>query len=201
LLKNVALAPMKMLKLARMINPPDSRDVRSRRMVAVIDCVLNQNVRDAGAAVSPAMNWDVLTLCREHDVGIMQMPCPEQACLGLARTRQAGLSIREVLDIEAGRQCCARLAGETVDRIQSFVEAGYQVLAVLGGNPGSPGCAVHHGANGLLDSSGVFIHALQAELETRHIELPMLAMRDHDRALLSQDIERLRQLLATSSRS
>jgi predicted secreted protein len=197
----MTLAFLKMLKLARMITSPGNRDVRSRRMVAVIDCVLNQNVRDAGAAVSPAMNWDVLTLCREHDIGIMQMPCPEQACLGLARTRQAGQSIRDVLNTEAGRQCCAQLAGATVDRIQSFVEAGYQVLAVLGGNPGSPGCAVHHGANGLLDTSGIFIRALQAELERRHIELPMLAIRDHDTALLRQDVEQLRQLLTTPSRS
>jgi predicted secreted protein len=181
-------------KLSHLIGRPGEHDGRSRRMVAVIDCVLNQNVRDAGAAVSPAMNWDVVALCREHDVGMMQMPCPEQACLGLARTRQAGLSIREVLDTEAGRQCCARLAAVTVDRIQSFVEAGYRVLAVLGGNPGSPGCAVHWGEEGLLKTSGIFMRELAAELAKRQIALPLLAIRDSEPALLEQDVQTLRKL-------
>jgi predicted secreted protein len=59
------------------------RDRRSRRIVAVIECVLNQNARDAGAASYPALNKAILTLCMRYDVGIVQIPCPEMRFLGL----------------------------------------------------------------------------------------------------------------------
>ena len=42
---------------------PQPQDMRSRPVVAVIECMVNQNVRDAGAATSPAMAWEVLSLC------------------------------------------------------------------------------------------------------------------------------------------
>ena len=182
-------------KLSRLIGRTDDRDVRSRRMVAVIECLLNQNARDAGAAVFPAMNGAVIDLCRQHDIGLLQMPCPEIACLGLARERQPGQSLREALDTEAGRACCARLAGEVVDRLQAYMRAGYQVVAALGGNQGSPGCAVHCGREGVLETSGIFMRELAAELARRQIALPLMAIRDSEPALLDQDVQALRKLI------
>ena len=69
-------------------------DRRSRRFVAVIECILNQNARDLGAACCPAINIELLNLCHEHEVGVMQMPCPEIAALGFKRARAPGQSIR-----------------------------------------------------------------------------------------------------------
>jgi hypothetical protein len=43
-------------------------DQRSQRLVAVIECALNQNARDAGAASYPALNKALLTLCMRYDV-------------------------------------------------------------------------------------------------------------------------------------
>jgi predicted secreted protein len=52
--------------------------------------MLNQNAHDAGAARVAAMAWSVVHIGHEHRVGIVQMPCPEVACLGLARARPIG---------------------------------------------------------------------------------------------------------------
>ncbi len=60
--------------LASAGKPERPVDGRGRRIVAVIECLLNQNARDAGAANSAAMTWDLVSLCREHDVGLLQMP-------------------------------------------------------------------------------------------------------------------------------
>lgn len=164
-------------------------DIRGRRFVAVIDCILNQNARDAGAARFPAMNFELLRLCHEHRVGILQMPCPEIAALGCRRARAPGQTIRDALDSEAGRQRCAEIATEVVDRIEAYRAQAYVLLAVLGGNPQSPGCAVHADDSGLSDTSGVFMKELQAEFKKRNLDATFKAMRDHDPELLAQDLQ------------
>lgn len=167
---------------------PKPEDGRSRRFVAMIDCMLNHNARDLGAARFPAMNFELLRLCHENHVGILQMPCPEIAALGFKRTRAPGQSIRAALDTEAGRHCCAEIALNIADRIAALLADGNQLLAVLGGNQQSPGCAVHAGAGGLRDNSGIFLLALQAELDKRGIAAKFRGIRDADPALLAEDL-------------
>ncbi|MGB4062356.1 MAG: hypothetical protein WBK19_00850 [Azonexus sp.] len=178
--------------------PGPLHDVRGGRFVVVIDCVLNQNVRDQGAANCPAMNFEFLRLCHENGIGIMQMSCPEIAALGFKRQRPPGTSIRQALDTPAGRQACAELAVSVVGRIVELSEQGFTPFAVLGGNPRSPGCAVHQAASTLSDESGIFMLALQAELRRRGLELPFRGLRDASPEWLAEDLQWFRQLLATA---
>ena len=170
------------------------QDGRSRRFVAVIDCILNQNARDCGAARFPAMNFELLRLCHEHHVGVLQMPCPEIAALGFKRARKPGETIREALDTVGGRRCCADIASAVADRIETYLAQNYQLLAILGGNPRSPGCAVHDGKDALRIDSGIFMKALQAELRNRNLDAPFKGIRDSDPELLEQDIQWLREV-------
>ena len=172
-----------------------SADVRGRRFIAVIDCVLNQNARDAGAACFPAMNFELLQLCQRHGVGVLQMPCPEMAALGPERKRLPGQSLREALASAPGRACCSELAADTADRIEGFLESGCELLVVLGGNPRSPGCAVLQGADGLCSESGIFMQALQEELRRRGREVRFRGIRDHDPELLRHDLVWFQELL------
>lgn len=174
---------------AQSSNPPSGQDCRSRQMVAVIDCILNQNSRDTGVATYPAMNWDILLLCQAYNVGILQMPCPEMAFLGWKRARRPDESIRDVLDTEGGRKNCRRIGVDVADRIEEYIRQGYLVLAIMGGNPESPGCAVHSGLTGLLPKSGVFMQELQTELRRRNLEIPFKAMRDYSADLLAEDLQ------------
>ena len=170
-------------------------DCRGGRFVAVIDCILNQNVRDRGAASSPSMNFELLQLCHEQGVGIMQMPCPEVLALGFERKRPAGMTIRQALDTEAGRQCCSDLAVSVAERIQATLTGGARLVAVLGGNPLSPGCAVHDDERGLLLESGIFMQELQRELRCHGIDVPFRGMRDSSPEMLAEDLQCLRNLL------
>lgn len=172
------------------------QDARGRRLIAVIECILNQNARDAGAARSPAMVADVVRLCEEHGVGLLQMPCPEVACLGLSRARPRGKSIHAALDTPEGHERCMRMAEEVGRRIEEYTRHGYQVLAVLGGNAASPGCAVHVDAGGLLPTSGVFLLELEADLRRRGLGIPFRGVRDNDPALLAEDLAWLRGVLS-----
>ncbi|MFZ0790564.1 MAG: hypothetical protein WAM94_13200 [Chromatiaceae bacterium] len=165
-------------------------DGRSRRIVVVIECVLNQNARDPGAATFPAMSKAVVRLCAAHDVGIVQIPCPEMAYLGLQRRRPKGTSIREALDTPGGRECCARLAEQLADRLFGYVASGYRVLAVLGGNAQSPGCAVVAGSSGrLATASGILMQALESAFAERQLAIPFRGIRDLDPKLEREDLD------------
>ena len=169
-------------------------DKRGKRMVFVIECILNQNSRDIGAADYKAMNLEVINLCMKYHVAIVQIPCPEMFCLGFGRKRKPGQSIRDVLDTESGRRCCANLAGIIGGRMKEYVDSGNKVLAVLGGNPESPGCAVHFNrATGskLSGQSGVFMQALFRELSRRQIDVPFLGIRDCRSDWLVSDLQSL----------
>ena len=183
-------------KLERQFGMTRGDDRRSRRLVAVIECILNQNARDAGAATFPAMNREVLYLCNEYNVGILQMPCPEIGFLGFQRKRPHGKSIKEALDTDEGRKYCREISAGVADRMENYLDQGCQIIAILGGNPKSPGCAVHSDEKGLLPAAGVFMRELQGELRNRGIEIPFRGVCDYDSGMLAQDIEWLEKVFS-----
>lgn len=188
-------------KLFERIGPTQTCDSRSKRFVAVIECIINQNARDAGAAIFPAINWPILSLCNEYNVGILQIPCPEIRFLGPARKRQPGQSLRDALDTDAGRDCCRKISIDIVNRIEDYTDQRYRILAILGGNPKSPGCAIHCENSKLSPNSGVFMKELQDELRKRRIEISFKGIRDSDPELLTQDIEWVREIFSIKAAS
>jgi predicted secreted protein len=162
------------------------RDPAGKRVVALIECHLNQNVRDPGAARYPAVNDALLDLLRSREVGLLQIPCPEMFDLGLARARPPGESIREMLDPAKARELAARVA----DRIEEHVRHGMEVLAILGGDVQSPGCAVHLVEQRLdPEKSGVFMLELHAELKARGITIPFRGIRESDPRAFQSDLD------------
>lgn len=113
----------------------------------------------------------------KYHVGMVQIPCPEMSCLGFDRERKPGQSIWDVLDTKSGLHCCADLAGAVVDRMKDYISSRNKILAVLGGNPESPGCAVHYELE-LSGKSGVFMQVLFRELSRIQIHVPFLGIRD-----------------------
>jgi hypothetical protein len=90
---------------------------------------------------------------------------------------------------------------QVVDRLATYADAGCQLLAVLGGNPLSPGCAVHDGGDALLPESGVLMRELQTELRKRGLEIPFRGLRDADAEQLAQDLDGLRGMFAEAGQA
>jgi predicted secreted protein len=138
-------------------------------------------------------------LLSDADIGMVQIPCPEIACIGFNRHREPGTSIREALETPHAANCCKQLAAATADRIQCYLDEGFEVLAVLGGNEESPGCAVHAGPPGesrLAEQSGVLMRELAEELARRSLQIEFRAIRDADAGLLRKDLEWLRDRIS-----
>jgi predicted secreted protein len=173
------------------------RDQRSGRVVAVIECALNQNARDFGAARFRAANNPLVELLDRYEVGVVQIACPEIACLGLRRSRPSGMSLRAAMETPASRERCASLARETAMRLQEYVKNGITVVAILGGDIESPGCAVpkNPAATGLSENAGVFIQALAAALSEFNLAVPFRGLRDSSVKTLASDLEWLEERL------
>jgi len=172
-----------------------SSDSRSRKVVVLIECHLNQNARDPGAARYPAINHELLDLLRDASAGLLQIACPEMHCLGLARERPRGTSLREVMDTPESRAKCRDLAQDVADRIEDYTRNGVEVVAVLGGDIDSPGCAVHEESTGLAPQSGIFMQELGAELRSRRLKVPFRGIRESWRDAFESDLRWLSERL------
>jgi len=158
------------------------QDKRSRKIVVVAHCILNQNSRVLGIAYYPGMINEIVDVLRKYEVGIVQMPCPELTYAGLLR----GSQTIEQYDTPAFRRHCRQIASGIADQVKEYSRNGFKVLAVLGVD-GSPTCGV--GEN----SQGILMEELLSELKERKVAVPMKGV-GHKRA--GQDAVWLEKVLA-----
>jgi predicted secreted protein len=146
----VATVPSKLELLQRAL-----RDERSRRVVFVSHCLLNQNVRYLGGATRPGMTGEVVAALLDAGVGVVQMPCPEQAAWGGVCKRYTvpayGADLTPLrrlrrpatwLFLAYSRLVYRRLARRVAAQIADYRRSGHRVESVVGIG-GSPSCGVH----------------------------------------------------------
>ena len=157
-------------------------DNRSRRVVFLAHCFLNMNTRFPGGSAYRGATEPLIEVLLNSGAGIVQMPCPEFLCLGLAKQLYGELPEKSL------RECFRKLAEGVVDQMQDYLELGYEIMGVIGMNP-SPSCGVEitKGKGTMLgldrdasekEGSGVFIEELQNALEVRGLErIPFFGIR------------------------
>ncbi|MBI5577662.1 MAG: DUF523 domain-containing protein [Deltaproteobacteria bacterium] len=126
------------------------KDKRSKMIVLVAHCILNQNSKIDGCAYYPGPIKGVAELLMSAGCGIVQLPCPELMHLGLDRRvdRQSARTIEaedtrvaRLMSENAGRSCCRQIAEEAAYQVQEYLKNGFEVGGMLGIN-GSPTCGV-----------------------------------------------------------
>lgn len=180
---------------------PRNEDNRSKKIVFVSSCLLNANHKVQGLARYPGMCREVIDTLYENELGVMQLPCPETLYLGIQRW----WATKNLYDNVGFRNHCRTLSKQMADYIESYVQVGYETVAVLSSN-GSPTCGVDvtcfdeewggcptgfEFKNSLVEGPGVFMEELKAEIEARKLPMPVfygLAL-DDESASLDQIIE------------
>lgn len=176
-------------------------DGRSKRVILLAHCLLNQNAISDGTAVCPAAFRDLIELLPDAQVGILQMPCPEFCCLGLDRGDPLGASrpvtventrIRTALEQPGPYAKLSALADQVVRQVLDYHRHGFAVLGIVGADR-SPSCGVEttsdHGEE--VSGTGLFLSALHDRLQTEGITLPMVGLKAGDSVA-----EKLRPLLS-----
>jgi uncharacterized protein YbbK (DUF523 family) len=131
-------------------------DRRGRRVVFLSHCLLNENCRYLGGACRTACVSELVQQCLDEELGMIQMPCPEEEAWGgvlkpllllayglrehhpwLFRLRKPLLRVGMAFT----RFRYGRIARRVARQIENYVRSGYAVEAVVGVD-GSPSCGV-----------------------------------------------------------
>jgi predicted secreted protein len=179
-------------------------DKRSKRIVLVAHCILNQNSISDGTADFPSQFEELVALLMKNGVGIIQLPCPELMCLGLDRSGQVGRSkkaleensrIRNLMQSNKSTSVLRPLAKEVVKQLEEYTSYHFEIVGIVGVNR-SPSCGVETTSMGgrEVDGKGVFVEILERELGRRSIETKMIGVKT-DRA--EDSLESVLDLLRT----
>lgn len=132
--------------------------LRSRKIVLVSHCILNQNsvVYPLARAKGP---FKFVNSLIDSGIGLIQLPCPELRFLGINRKPMS----KEEYDSVEYRELCRQLFIPVLDEILMYFRNGYSILGIIGINE-SPTCSI----TGI---RGVFMEEIFIMLEENGIQL------------------------------
>jgi len=164
-----------------------SEDKRSRKIVVVSHCVLNQNAKLEGIAGWAGSIEPLVEVLWRSGVGIVQMPCPEMLYEGIRRFDKSVEQYR----CPAFCKLCEKIAEDVIDQVENYLNNGYKVLAILAID-GSPSCGYNltqsapewrglvAGRNlkkvRYIKEKGVFMEILEKKLSEKGIQVPFLGI-------------------------
>lgn len=165
-------------------------DGRSKKVVFIAHCLLNQNSISDGTAVYPAAFREVIDYFLNADIGIVQMPCPEFCCLGLDRGNIHGIDSPVVVEntrirsaMKSGRpnEKLERMADYIVQQIIEYKKYGFEIAGMVGANR-SPNCGVETTSdnNAEVNGMGLLIEKISHRLLQESIQIPMIGIKGTD---------------------
>ena len=151
-------------------------DERSKKVIFVAHCVLNQNARINRCAYTPSAIEPVVRCLLRRHIGMVQLPCPETELLGLGRG--AGGEIYDQLSRPENRQGLKDFTRKVLALVREYRKYGFSVLGVLGID-GSPCCGVDlMYYQGERPGSGAFMEELIGVLEKENPAVPVRGIKD-----------------------
>ena len=177
-------------------------DARSKRVVVLAHCLLNQNAISDGTADLPSQFDGIVEFLMRRRIGFIQLPCPEFLCLGLDRgdahgadrpLLQENTRIREAMGEAAHVSVLREKANDLVQQIRQYQSHGFEVLGVIGVDR-SPSCGVATTTIGGSEQPGrgTFFEILAAALDESGIRLPMIGTKTGEPEV---SLEKVRQVL------
>ena len=165
-------------------------DKRSKRVLLIAHCILNQNAKIDRCAHYPGAMREVAQLLIDAGIGVLQMPCPELLCLGLDRQVELGLHptiesedtrVARRMQEDQARAICRRVADDLVCQLIEYRKNKFELVGVVGIN-GSPTCGVESTwANDQeTRGAGSFIQILDEECRKQGIALSMRGIRAYE---------------------
>lgn len=168
---------------------------RSKKIIVVSHCFLNANAKVTPLAGYPGVLREVMDKFIEQGTGILQLPCPESSYLGLDRWGMC----YEQYDHPNFRQHCQQILVPSVDQMEAFLKAGYEILGIIGVDK-SPNCGVTTIPSGLtggvirqfddvetqlenfkyLEGTGVFFSILKEMLVKRGLSIRFMAVDENN---------------------
>lgn len=147
---------------------------RSKKVIFVSHCLLNQNARAMGTEKYPGAVKDVTDLLTEAGIGIVQLPCPQLEFNGGGINRK---HVPNSADNKSYRKYCKNLSSDILKTIQKYLQNNYKVVGVIGVEM-SATCGVHQIDNGKKASpgKGVLIEELEELMHKKNFQVPIMGI-------------------------
>ncbi|WP_313755737.1 CD3072 family TudS-related putative desulfidase [Tissierella sp.] len=117
---------------------------RSKRVVFISHCILNQNTVVYPLARAKGAYKEIIQEIVSKGIGIHQLPCPEYRHLGLKRKPMDKLEY----DTKEYRSLCKHISQDTINMMKEYLENDCKVIGLIGINE-SPTCSIG-GIKGIL---------------------------------------------------
>ena len=148
---------------------------RSKKVIFVSHCLLNQNVRAEGRERFSGSFKDLLELFASSGIGIIQLPCPQIEFDGEGLDRK----IKPKLNLETNgyRKHCSKISNEIIKQIENYLRNNYDVVGILGVEL-STSCGVHQILNGKknVPGKGVLIEEIEKEMQKKNFQVPIIGV-------------------------
>ena len=165
-------------------------DGRSKRVIFIAHCLLNQNAISDGTAVYPAAFRGLIDALLIEDIGIVQLPCPELCCLGLDRGNVRGAEnpvtaentrIRREMESGTTGEALSRLVEYAMRYILEYNKHGFELVGIIGANR-SPNCGVETTSENGEETSGMglFMEKISQRLTEENIDVPMVGIKSEN---------------------
>lgn len=163
---------------------------RSKKIIFVSHCLLNQNARPIGGEKYPGSVKDLLEIFAEAGIGIVQLPCPQLEFNGGLNRR---LKSKNAYDTKGYRKFCNKVSSKLIKQIENYMKEDYKVIGILGIEFSST-CGVHQVKDGRrnVPGKGIMIEELEAEMEKKNFQVPIVGVNLNN---IFNSIERVRSLL------
>jgi len=183
-------------------------DNRSKRLIVVAHCLLNQNSISDGTADFPSQFRELIDLIMANNIGLIQLSCPELTCLGLDRKDKLGGTrplleensrIRNLLIEPDNVERLQHKAEEVAAHIQEYESYGFKVLGVIGINR-SPSCGVETTSKDgrEVEGQGVFFDVIAKALRNREQPIRMIGVKTSQ---VEDSVQKVKQLIEESGKT
>lgn len=111
---------------------------RTKRIIFLAHCILNVNSKVHGLAEYKSTIKELICFLMDHDVAMIQLPCPETEILGLNRWGH----VKDQFEYPLFQTQCQSLLKPIMGQVWMYHNNGYSIEGVIGID-GSPSCGVH----------------------------------------------------------
>lgn len=155
----------------------------SQRCVFIAHCMLAQTVRAEGCAKAPAAIKRVIEFLMEHEINIMQMPCPESIMLGIAREKHG----KKWYEEKGFREVCRDIARNQVNYMKALEIDGKKIVGVIGVTF-SPACSFERDNGSVYRQEGIYGEELRAAMKHFNIDAKMISVNPDWKDKLEADL-------------
>jgi predicted secreted protein len=166
---------------------------RSKKVIFVSHCLLNQNVRAAERERFPGSFKDILELFAESGIGIIQLPCPQLEFNGGLDRK---VKTKSSCESNGYRNQCHRLSINLISQVENYLKNNYHVVGILGVELSST-CGVHQIQNGRknVPGKGILMEEIEKEMQKKNFQVPIIGVNLDN---IFSSIEKVQSLLKFS---